>query len=297
MQNTVRVALAVWLGGLLALSVPTAQARDLDEIRAADTPRHLGIPYAIVVTGAGDGLDVKLIRGFARRLGVRYEFVPGDWSTVFGDLIGVHARRAGAERFGSSPVRGDLIANGMTILDWRERMVRFSRPTFRSGVWLVARADSQLSPIVPTGQLGSDVAVTKASLDGVSVLALANTCLDPGLYRLEATRADIQLTPNDRKLNETVPALLNHDAETTPLDLPDALIALKRWPGEVKVIGPISSEQHKAVAFPPNADALREAFNDYFAGIVANGSYEEMVRQYYPVVFDYLPTFFSADAG
>ena len=33
---------------------------------------------------------------------------------------------------------------------------------------------------------------------------------------------------------------INGEAETTILDVPDALIALEKWPGKIKIIGPIS---------------------------------------------------------
>lgn len=287
----------VFLVGLLAWSTQVA-ARDLVEIREAGVLRHLGVPYANFVTGAGDGLDVELIRGFARDLGVRYEYVPSNWKDVFGELTGVHARRKGdeAERYGHSPVRGDLIANGMTVLGWREQVVRFSRPTFPSGVWLIARAESALKPIQPSGVLDEDIDATKARLDGTSVLGLANTCLDPALYRLEATHAEVRLAPSERKLNEMVPALLNRDAETALLEVPDALLALERWPGRIKVLGPISGKQRMAVAFRPDSRALHAAFDDYLAHVYADGSYERLVRQYYPAVFDHFPAFF-ADSG
>ncbi|MCB1775621.1 MAG: transporter substrate-binding domain-containing protein [Gammaproteobacteria bacterium] len=276
-------------------SAGIAGTGDLDQIRRDGVLRHLGIPYANFVTGAGDGLDVELVRGFAESLGVRYEFVETNWSQAFGDLTGRHARRTGrkAERFGNTPVRGDLIANGMTVLDWRAEVVDFSEPTFPSGVWLIAQAESPLSPINPTGLISSDIIETKARLPGVSVLALTNTCLDPGLYNLEATSAEIRLLPKERKLNEMIPALLNNDGETTLLDVPDALIALQRWPGRIKVIGPISDDQQMAVAFRPSSPELRTAFNKYLAGTRANGDYARLVEKYYPSVFDYFPGFFD----
>jgi ABC-type amino acid transport substrate-binding protein len=270
-------------------------ARDLNDVKEAGVLRHLGIPYANFVTGSGDGLDVELVRGFAQHLGVRYEFVPSSWDRVFGDLTGRHARRkgGGAERYGSTEIRGDLIANGMTVLGWRQQAVEFSEATFPSGVWLIARAESDLRPITPSGRLSDDVLQTKSRIDGISVLALANTCLDPGLYQLEATRAEIRLAPKERKLNEMIPALLNHDAETTLLDVPDALIALERWPGQIKVLGPISDPQRMAVAFPPESDELRQAFNDYLARVKSDGSYNRLVQKYYPAVFDYFAEFFA----
>jgi ABC-type amino acid transport substrate-binding protein len=290
-----RFALAAAVAIGLLLSATVAGARGLEEVRQSGVLRHLGIPYANFVTGAGDGLDVELIRGFADHLGLRYQHVTSDWATVFGDLTGRHARRDGdtAARWGSVPVRGDLVANGMTVLDWRRQVVDFSDPTFPSGVWLLARAESPLSPIRPSGRLQRDILATKSSLDGVSVLALANTCLDPGLYRLESTRAEVRLAPAERKLNEMIPALLNRDADTTLLDVPDALVALERWPGQIKVIGPISGRQEMAVAFAPGASDLRRAFNDYLAQIKADGSYQRLVRKYYPAVFDFFPDFFA----
>lgn len=186
MLKGIRFSIALLIVGMLIFSAP-ATSRDLAEIKAAGTLRHLGIPYANIVTASGDGLDVALIQGFAEHLGVNYEFVPTSWSEVFGDLTGQHARRAGqgAERYGHAEVRGDLIANGMTILDWRQQVVDFSEPTFPSGVWLMARAESALTPIKPSGALLDDIVQTKSKLDGISVLALSNTCLDPGLYRLQ----------------------------------------------------------------------------------------------------------------
>ncbi len=271
-------------------------ARDLAQVREEGVLRHLGIPYANFVTGSGDGLDVELIRGFANHLGVRYEFVKTSWESVFGDLTGRHARLVDGrtERFGEAAVRGDLVANGLTVLDWRSEVVAFSTPTFPSGVWLIARADSSLRPISPSGVLEDDILSTKSLIDGTSVLALANTCLDPSLYRLGETRAEVRLAPPGRKLNEMVPALLNQDAETTLLDVPDALVALERWPGEIKVLGPISERQEMAVAFRPESTELRSAFDAYLAQVRADGSYDRLVQRYYPAVFDYFPEFFAA---
>jgi hypothetical protein len=282
----------------LALGLP-ASAQDVTEVREAGVLRHLGIPYANFITGLGDGLDVELVRGFARHLGLEYRFVETDWTRVFGDLTGRHARQTGmgAERLEETPIRGDLAANGMTVLPWREEVVRFSDPTFPSGVWLVARADSGLKPIEPTGDIHRDIARVKAAMDGVTVLALPNTCLDPGLYGLSETGARVRLQPPERKLNEMVPAILKNDAEATLLDVPDALVALERWPGQIKVIGPVSGEQRMAAAFRPDAPRLREAFNTYLAQVRADGTYSRLVEAYYPAVFRYFSEFFEARPG
>lgn len=279
----------------LVFFAAATQARDLEQIRQAGVLRHLGVPYANFVTGSGDGLDVELMQGFARHLGVRYEFVETDWQHLFGDLTGRHARRNGkdAELLAETEIRGDVIANGLTILGWRQQVVDYSEHTFPSGVWLIARADSPLRPITPSGQLVQDILQVKQKVAGHSVLALASTCLDPGLYRMEETGADVRMQPPGRKLNEMVPAILRHDAESTLLDVPDALIALERWPGQIKVIGPISDQQFMGAGFRKDSPNLRKAFNEYLAKVRADGTYNEMVRRYYPAVFRYFSTFFD----
>ena len=138
-----------------------------------------------------------------------------------------------------------------------------------------------------------DINMVRAQLAHHGVLALADTCLDPGLYDLDSTGAEIRLQPKGRKLNEMIPAILNHDAEATLLDVPDALIALERWPGLIKVIGPISRHQLMGVAFRKDSPELRAAFNRYFKRIWDDGTYNKMVRRYYPAVFRYFSDFFK----
>ena len=272
-----------------------ASAGDLSEIKESGVLRHLGIPYANFVTGSGDGLDVELMQGFASHLGVNYQFIKTDWKHVFGDLTGRHARRSdhGAEFLEQTPIKGDVIANGMTILPWREDVVDFSDPTFPSAVWLIARAESPLSPITPSGSLDLDIQKVKGSLKDITVLALESTCLDPNLYQMYDTKAEVRLPEKNLKLNEMAPAILNHEAETTLLDVPDALIALEKWPGQLKVIGPVSSNQNMAVAFRKESPQLREAFNQYLAMIRKDGTYKKLVEKYYPSVFLYYADFFT----
>ena len=282
---------------ILALTGASAAARDLDEVRASGVLRHLGIPYANFVTGGGDGLDVELMQAFAAHLGVAYEYVPSDWDRVFGDLQGRHARKGAdghAELLEATPVKGDLIANGMTVLDWRRELVDFSTPTFLSGVWLIARADSALKPIQPTGTREGDIALVKSKMRGLSVLALESTCLDPTLYKIADTGANVRLLGPGRNLNEMAPTILKGLAETTLLDIPDALIALEKWPGDVKVIGPVSGEQQMAVAFPKDAPKLRAAFNSWFEQFKKEGHYRELVEKYYPAVFLYVSDSFAS---
>ena len=275
-------------------------ANDLEEIRRQGVLRHLGLPYAHFVRltpdGKLEGLDVELMRRFARHLGVDYEWVESTWSNVFSDLIGkkVSTNKDGKVLIGEPvKVRGDIIANGLTILPWREQLVDYSTPTFPTGIWLMARLDSPLKPIKPTGNIQTDIERVKAMLAGRSVLSMRGTCIDPSLYDLASTNVDIRYFPADKRLDEIAPAIIDGVAEATLLDIPDALVALQKWPGEIKIIGPLSERQLMGVAVPKTSPMLLAEFNRFFENLKASGDYKEMVLKYYPSIFLYMGDFFN----
>lgn len=280
----------------LAFAAPllaTAERRDLPEIRQEGVLRHLGVPYANFVDGADNGLDVELMRLFAKEIGVRYEYVPTAWKTVIGDLIGRQVTVSGdnVTVTGPAPIRGDVIANGLTILPWRQKILAFSAPTFPTQVWLIAGAQSLMTPIAPSGDLNKDIARTKTLLAGKTVLGMTSTCLDPKLYDLDAVQAISRLFSGS--LNELAPAVLKGDAEATLLDVPDSLVALAKWPGQIKILGPISEQQEMAVGFRKDSEELQRAFAVFYQRIKEDGTYAALVKKYYPDVFDYYPDFFS----
>ena len=294
------------LFGMIAafcLLVTSVYAGDLAEIRQRGVLRHLGIPYAHFVrdTAKGlDGLDVELMQLFAVYLGVEYQWVRTSWSKVFGDLTGKKVqpnKDSGVEVIGETAIRGDIIANGMTILNWRRQVVQFSNPTFPTGVWLIARADSPIKPIEPSGDIETDIQRVKSLLAGRSVLTMEGTCLDPNLYDLASTRADIRFHTASENLNEIAPAIINGAAEATLLDVPDALVALQKWPGDIKIIGPISSGQFMGAAVAKSSPDLLDAFNRFFQDLQTSGAYDELVKKYYPSVYLYLGDFFKSGKG
>jgi len=269
-----------------------AIAADLKEIKERGVLRHLGIPYAGFVTGTGDGLDVELTKLFARYLGVRYQYVKADWGTVVQDLVGkkIEVRGTDVEVLEDAPVRGDMIANGFTVLPWRKKLVSYSKPTFPSQIWLLARADSKVRPIRPTGNIQKDIALTKTLMKGKSVLSVERTCLDPDLYNLSSTGATVIRFAGS--VNELAPAVLNHDAEMTILDVPDALIALEKWPGKLKILGPVSERQLMAAAFSKDASRLLTTYNEFLRKVKKDGTYLKLVRKYYPSATCFFPDYF-----
>jgi ABC-type amino acid transport substrate-binding protein len=288
-----RAAIFLLVFGCAAFQAGIATAGDLQEVRKSGVLRHIGIPYANFVTGDGDGMDVELMQKFARSLGVRYQYVKSGWENVVENLTGSTTKGAGDadETVVKTPAKGDLIANGYTILPWRQKVMEFSQPTFPSQIWLVARADAKIRPIKPSGQIDRDIQQVKALLGGRKVLAMKKTCLDPDLYNLQATGADVICSKG--ALNELAPAIINGEAEMTILDVPDALIAMVKWPGKIKIIGPISHRQEMGVAFPKDSPELREAFDKFLRKCRQNGSYDRIVKKYYPTAFAFFPDFFK----
>jgi ABC-type amino acid transport substrate-binding protein len=277
---------------LLIISAGTVYA-DLDGVKQRGVLRHLGMPYAAFITGSGDGMDVELMQRFAKHLGVRYEFVNTDWNNIFGELTGNNVRAKGndIEITTSMPIKGDVAANGITVLAWREKAVNFSLPTFPNQVWLVARSNSPLKPIKPSGNLEKDITAVKKIMKGKSLLGKVGTCLDPSLYNLQEITDKIKLFPGS--LNDMAPALIQEETELTLLDVPDALVALQKWPGKIKIIGPVSEVQDMAAAFSKDSPELLAEFNRFLAKAKKDGSFAQLAKKYYPFVSNYYPKFFA----
>ena len=292
---TMKTILATMIGVLTLgfLILGTATARDLQDLKKEGVLRHLGVPYANFVNDGDQGLDVELMRLFSAEIGVRYEYVPTTWKGVFGDLIGNKVIFDGdnVKIADKVPIRGDVIANGLTILPAREKILNFSAPTFPNQVWLVAGSQSTLHPIAPSGDLQKDITKVKSLMTGKTVFGMTGTCLDPKLYDLDAVHAVSKLF--EGSLNELAPAVLKGEAETTLLDVPDSLVALAKWPGQVKILGPVSEQQEMAVGFRKDSPELQGAFAKFFKKIQEDGTYTNLVKKYYPDVFYYYPDFFT----
>ena len=291
MKTILATMIGVLTLGFLILG--TATARDLQDLKKEGVLRHLGVPYANFVNDGDQGLDVELMRLFSAEIGVRYEYVPTTWKGVFGDLIGNKVIFDGdnVKIADKVPIRGDVIANGLTILPAREKILNFSAPTFPNQVWLVAGSQSTLHPIAPSGDLQKDITKVKSLMTGKTVFGMTGTCLDPKLYDLDAVHAVSKLF--EGSLNELAPAVLKGEAETTLLDVPDSLVALAKWPGQVKILGPVSEQQEMAVGFRKDSPELQGAFAKFFKKIQEDGTYTNLVKKYYPDVFYYYPDFFT----
>ena len=271
-----------------------ANATTLKEIQKRGELRHIGVLYSNFITGLGDGFSVELIKGFAKELGVKYKFVITSWTNVIEDLSGKKFKLSNGKVsiIDEVPVKGDLISCALTKLKWIENLISYSDTVFPAQTWLIARADSKLRPIKPTNNEDNDIKAVKIQLvKGVTIAGKKRTTLDGKLYNIEQYGAKIVYF--NGMLSELIPYILNNNADATLYDANDALIALVKWPGKIKIIGPVSKRQELAVAFTKDAEELKKRFNSYLKKIKQNGIYYKLVKKYYPLVFKYFPDFFK----
>jgi ABC-type amino acid transport substrate-binding protein len=274
---------------LLCPIIVSSAVADLKEIRERGMIRHLGVPYANFITGDGDGLDTEIIKLYAKEIGVKYEYVKSSWATVISDVSGKEVSPKGDEVdiTGESEVRGDIIGNGLTFLTWRAKVIDYSLSYFPTAIWVVARADSDFRPVPPSDDIKSDVEATKTLLMGREVLGVRNTCVDPKLYDLK------EVTPRYKEnigLNDLAPAVIKGDAALCILDVPDTLVALEKYPGLIKVLGPITEKQFMGFGISKDSPELLASFNAFLAKLQKNGKLTELIVKYYPVIRHYFST-------
>ena len=271
-KTVVTVLVSVIIG---LIFTPLTRA-DLDQIKISGALRHLGVPYSNFVTGDGDGLDVDILKLYASEIGVRYEHVLTSWETVIGDLSGKRVIPNGdeVEIAGETPVKGDIVGNGLTVLPWRNKVINFSDSYFPTAIWVISRADSNLNPIRPTGEPAKDVLLTKNLLAGKQILGIKETCLDPDLYNIQGCASKYI---EGLQLNDLPAAIIKGDCELTLQDAPDALLALANYPAKIKVIGAITNDQFMAYGISKESPKLLESFNKFLGKLRDNGKLRELI--------------------
>lgn len=268
----------------------SARTQDFVQIKQSGVLRHLGVPYANFVKIENNnlsGMSVDIIRLFAKRLGVQYQFVQSDWGDIIKKLLGRNYRILSSndvQLLEKCKIEGDLICTGLTALPWRKKIIVFSKQTFPTQVWAIGKMDN---PALTDTNFSSQ-SEFKIGLKQFTILGKANTCLDPKLYNLNAQTIYFGGSVNDLAL-----AIIEGKADLAILDCPDTLVALRKWPKDIKVIGPISEVQSMAVGFRPKSKLLKSEFDHFLVNIKQNGTYYRIVKKYYPDIFFYFPEAFQ----
>lgn len=272
----------------LLLFPMVAIAQDLDEIQSRGVLRHIGAPYGNFVVAPDrkksakySGFSVDLVRLYAKSIGVGYEFVESDnVHTMLEDLIGSQFNILQHEPFQIESgekytSKGDIIATGLTVLDWRRRIVNFSSSTFPSKIWLVGHRSMQRKLPSYFDQFNRKDVLDFAAR--FQVIGQANTSLDPRLYGIE------KFQEFRGSINDYINLVTNlKEDKLAILDFPDAIITLRKAPEKLIVIGELSGSQYMAAAFRKESPKLLESFNVFLKEIKKNGAYDRLVKRYYP---------------
>jgi len=124
-----------------------------------------------------------------------------------------------------------------------------------------------------------------------------NSCLDPRLYDIEGKGYPLHRFTKSNNLNDIVPAVVKGESEMSLLDVPDLIVAMEKWGGQIKVIGPISEPQLMGAGFRKTSPALRQAFDEFVAQLQKDGTYMGLVKKYYRAAPRYHPEFFKNVSG
>ena len=269
----------------------TSHSISLTEIRARGELHHLGVPYAHFANNDADGLDCVLIRRFAAYLGVTYKFIPTNWKDAIPDLIGMRPTPSGIDQ-PVTTIRGDILANGLSMIPERREYVIFSKPTFTTQIWLLAKPDADIVPILPTGNVEKDIKMTLAKTTGKTVFGIKDICIDVNLFPKLLEKAHTAINIPLHTLAQPI-SFLKSSYDIFLMESPSALMALGMWPYSFKIIGPVAKQQNMGVAFAPDSLELRDEFNRFYTALWKSGEYQKLVNSYYPNSFQYFKKFFT----
>ena len=161
------------------------------------------------------------------------------------------------------------------MLDWRKKIINFSDSTFPSKIWLVGHKSMQKKLPENFDQFSREQVLKFASQ--YQVVGQANTSLDPSFYGIE------KYQEFSGSINDYINLVTNlKENKLAILDFPDAIITLRKAPEKLIVIGVLSGSQHMAAAFRKESPKLLESFNRFLEEIKRNGTYDRLVKRYYP---------------
>ncbi len=199
------------------------------------------------------GFEVELDREIGKRLGVKIEWQPTEWSTIIGALQ--------AKRF-------DIILSGMTVTPERTKEVSFGTPYFNGSQVMAVRPGStaktafDLMGKVVASQLGSSSAVAAAKW-------------------LNVKQEELKLY---NSFTEAFTDLSNGRVEGLVVDELTARYYLTQRPGAFTILSEKLDPEPAAVAFRKEDVQLREEIDRIIAEIKADGTWETLSMKWFGAV-------------
>jgi polar amino acid transport system substrate-binding protein len=210
-------------------------------------------PFESVEDGEETGFDVEMSQEIGERLGLEVEFKKADFDTIFTAVAGG---------------RFDMVAAASTITEERLQTVDFSDPYFNSRQSLTVNTE-ETPDIASVDDLGEgDVVGVQKGTTGKAF-------------------AEEELTPNGVKIRtfQNAPDAFT-DLEAGNLigvvnDEGASIGIIENRPG-LEVVEAIDTDEEYGFAFSKENPELTEAVNEVLAEIIADGTYEEIFKKYFP---------------
>lgn len=199
-------------------------------------------------SGELTGFDVEIAREIAERLGVEAEFLETQWDAMFAGLD--------AERF-------DMVANQVGINDERKESYDFSDPYITSTAVLVVAEDNDEI------QSFEDLEGKLSAQSLTSNYAEMATSYGAELEGVEGFNQAIELLNSGR-----VDATINDNL--TVLDFQQ-----QRPDASIKVVDESGDAAQSGLLFRQGNETLVEAANEALAGMIEDGTYEEISNKWF----------------
>jgi polar amino acid transport system substrate-binding protein len=210
-------------------------------------------PFESVKGGEPTGFDIEMSQEIGERLGLEVSFKKADFDTIFTAVAGG---------------RFDMVAAASTITEERLQTVDFSDPYFNSRQSLTVNTEEtpDIATIDDLGE-GDVVGVQK----GTTGKAFAEEELGPKGVKVKT----FQNAPDaftDLEAGNVV-GVVNDEGASIGI--------IENRPG-LELVQAIDTNEEYGFAFSKENPELTEAVNQVLAEIIADGTYEEIFKKYFP---------------
>jgi ABC-type amino acid transport substrate-binding protein len=246
------------LAAAVLAGTPAAQAGPvLDRVRASGTvrvciwPDYYGVTWRSPRTGQLSGIDIELSAEFARKLGVKLEYVESSFAKLVGDV--------------STDVC-DIAMHAVGITPQRQQALRFSQPYLRSDVYGVTTRTSR-------------AVKTWADIDkpGVNVAVQAGTFMEPVMTTALKQAKLIVIRPPQTREQELEAGRV--DVFMTDYPYSRRLLDNADWARLIAPPQPFHQVPYAYALKPGDDDWLRQV-DDFVAEIKRDGRLEAAARRH-----------------
>lgn len=206
-------------------------------------------PFEFKKDGEFVGFDIDMWKEIAKRVGLEYEFQPMDFNGIIPGL------QAGSI---------DAAVAGITIKPSRQEVVDFSDGYYDSGLVILVKADN------------AEI-TSKEDLANGKIIATKLATSSADFARSIAKKENVKLYPNNDGM---FMELMTGGADAVIFDMPVVKDFVKKYPDQVKVVGPLYQGQAYGIGFPKGSGLVAKV-NKALAEIRADGTYKTLYMKWF----------------